>query len=370
MRSLYATLTKDLATDASQDLKNWGSIFKSISASISLVDRTGYVKMPYRYKIYEPFKMITDLSNFNLTYEECANKRAAELIELSRTLDKPITVMYSGGIDSSAVLISFMKALSPAELKDRVVVAMTRDSIGENQNLYYNYIRPNCNIQSSEYISTIINGDTIFVAGEHNDQLFGSDIIGNISRYGNYEDIHKPYSREFIVNWLNRSMDLQYSNIWFDIMDEQIKHAAPCEVSTNFHFFWWYNFCYKWQNVHFRTLMISDPSLRHMYTDDFLAKHYHHFFSSSDFQKWSMLNHHLKVESRWQSYKTETKRLIYDFNGDQEYRDSKVKSGSLWRLFLQRRIPIAITDTFEFIEKEDLSPNEFYDENNSFNKEF
>jgi hypothetical protein len=364
MSDLYIARCTDLFKKQTPDVNAWASIYKMIPPNVSLVDRCNYVKMPYRFKTYEPFTMPTDLSNFSMTYEECCLKRAQELIDLSKLLNKPITIFYSGGIDSTTVLISFMKLLNAQELKDRIRVAMSVESIDENVNFYYNHVRDKCTIISSEYMSSLIDGSSIIVGGEHNDQLFGSDIVGQIYRHGNYENLHQPYSREFITGWMRKFMQQSEPNKWFDILDEHIKTQAPCEITTNFHFLWWYNFCFKWQCVYFRMLTRMNLSNRTMLNDDFLKNYYHHFFSSVEFQKWSMLNHDLKIGKDWTDYKLESKNFIYEFNKDENYRDYKIKSGSLYTLFLQKRAALGITDNFEFIEEFNI--DEFYQPDNSF----
>ena len=107
-----------------------------------------------------------------------------------------------------------------------------------------------------------------------------------------------------------------------------------------------------------------DIGNRALLNDNFLKNYYHHFFSSEEFQKWSMLNHHLKIGKDWTSYKQESKNFIYEFNKDENYRDYKIKSGSLYTLFLQKRTALGITDNFEFIEEFNI--DEFYQPDNSF----
>ena len=113
------------------DIQRWSSIYKVIPTNISLVDRCNSIVMPYRFRTFDQFTMPRDLNNFAMTYEDCCIDRAQELVNHSRQLGKPITVMYSGGIDSTTVLISFMKILSAQELKERIHVALSIESIDE-----------------------------------------------------------------------------------------------------------------------------------------------------------------------------------------------------------------------------------------------
>jgi hypothetical protein len=364
MKNFYFTKSHDFSSYPSTDVAQWSAIYKLVKVPIGLVDRTNHVVMPYRYKVYEPFKIPTDLTGFDLSYEDCCLKRAVELVELSKKLNIPITLFYSGGIDSTAVLISFMKVLDAHELKNRVRVAMSTDSINENINFFYDHIRTKFTIISSERYSSMMDGTSLIVGGECNDQLFGSDILAKVYKYADSDKLHDKYSREFIVDWLSKSMEIGHANKWFDVLDDQIRHAAPCEVHSNFHFFWWYNFCFKWQFVYFRMLAFMDPNARQLVNQTFMDTYYHHFFASTDFQKWSMLNHDKKLLKDWKSYKLESKKFIFDYNKDEIYYNEKIKMGSLFNLMIKKIVAKAITDDYTFLDKIDL--NEFYVPNNSF----
>jgi len=371
MSNLYLANCADLMdyNTSKIDLIRWESIFRMISPSINLVDRCNNIVMPYRFKTFDAFAMPRDTTNFSMTYEECCVVRAQELVDHSRRMDKPITVMYSGGIDSTCVLVSFMKILGSQELKERVQVALSIESIDENPNFYYDHIRPKCTMISSENMGSFFDGSCIVVSGELNDQLFGSDIIGSIYRFsdGDFGEIHRPYSRSFITTWMrSKGMNESNSNFWYDLLDHHIRTQAPGEVTTNFHFFWWYNFCFKWQNVYFRMLAPIDTHQRDRINLDFVNNYYQPFFTAENFQKWSILNHHLKLGKTWNSYKTECKKFIFDYNGDADYRDYKVKVGSLYQLSDTKKgnAATAITDSFEFLNS--VYGEDYYQPGNSF----
>ena len=367
MKSFYIANSAYLNQDL-PGVQAWNKIYKMIGTHSTLVDRCESIQMPYNFKLYEPFKMPRDLVDFNKSYEDCCEERTKELVELSRHLGKPITIFYSGGIDSTLVLISFMKYLSKEEFQSRIRVALSMESITENANFFYDYVRPNCNMINSDNIHNMFDGSTIMVGGEHNDQLFGSDIIGNIYRvYGDFGEMNKTYSREHALKWFKNYMDEPTANIWFDLLDNHIKTQAPCEVTTNFHFWWWLNFSFKWQNVFFRMIVRINKDHRSNITHDFVRNYFHHFYSTENFQRWSMLNHDLKIKDSWATYKWESKRLIYEFNRDKVYLDEKVKIGSLVKLFLQKTMPQAVTSNFEFLNTVSLENlDDYYNPNNSF----
>ena len=365
MRALYTGAVDSFMDKTKPDVARWTSIYSVISQNSPLVDRCEIIQMPYNYKLYDVFKMPRDLVGFNKTYEDCCMLRAQELITLSNKLNKKITVFYSGGIDSTLIVVSFLKLLTPTEFKSKIDIALTARSIQENSNFYYDHIRPMGNIVSSQRLQSMFDSSTIIVGGEHNDQLFGSDVVGRVAHgMPDFTEFHKPYSRNHVVNFFVREgLNQDDANFWFDLLDNHIKQA-PCEVKTNYHFWWWLNFSFKWQNVFFRILFRAKTALQSNINQEFVTNYFHHFFSSDYFQKWSMLNHDLKIKNDWKSYKWEAKRIIYEFNKDEFYRDNKLKLGSLIHLFGQRKVEQGLTSNYEFLEN--LDPSEFYIPNNSF----
>src|SRR5262249_8038965 len=157
-------------------------------------------RSPFKFKLYDKFRLPTDLHGFKATYEECCLRRAQELLDLQDRVRVPIALFYSGGIDSTLVLISFARLLG-ARLKARVRVFLSVNSINENPNFYYSFVRKHCRIESSEKFSYLFDGSHIIVGGEHNDQLFGSDIIGKIAKQKSFAEINGKYTRAFIIEF-------------------------------------------------------------------------------------------------------------------------------------------------------------------------
>jgi hypothetical protein len=362
---LYLASVKKLLNDSNPSVNLWGSFYGGvISHNVPLIDRSNLLVMPYNFKIYEPFRMPNDLSNFNLTYEHCCEKRAEELLELSKKTSKSLLIFYSGGIDSTLVLISFLKIATKDDIRDRIIVAMTPESIQENPNFYYEHVLPNFRLKSSEQFGDLFLEKYIIVGGEHNDQLFGSDIIGRIDAKLGFQRVLEPYEKGLMRDWfsLNRMTEKQAS-WWFDLM---VWHAnnSPCEIKTTFDLFWWMNFNFKWQSVFFRMLLRVSADLRKNINQEYVDNCFKHFFSGEDFQKWSMLNPHLKIRDSWQSYKYHAKDLIYKFTKDSTYSNQKLKKGSLYKIFLSKDTPVGLTVDYEYLYS--LERDYFYNPTNSF----
>lgn len=367
MNQLYLANGDALSKHCTNDAVMWNDIHRVIGLNVSLIDRTDTIKMPFNFKIYDEFRMPRLNHQFNLSYEDCCNNRAIELLNHARTIDKPLTVLYSGGIDSTLILVSLMKNCNPIELRELITVSLSSDSIVENPNFYYDYIRKCFNITSSDNIGSYFDQSSIIVGGEFNDQLFGSDALGAIYREFDYHKINDRYDRQFITQWfIIKGMSSASANRWYELIDSQIKTVAQCEITTNFHFLWWLNFCFKWQSVFFRILARVDVNMRSYITSDFVQQYFYHYYSTDDFQQWSMLNHDKKLVDNWNTYKTEAKRVIYEFNHDRDYMDNKIKIGSLARLFQQRNTCDAITSEFNYIDQYSLKSEDYYNPNNSF----
>lgn len=341
------------------DVKLWFEIFKLISLGVSLVDRTEQIKFPYNFHNY--FPMPTNLHGFNKTYAEVCVDRAKEFLELSKRLNKPILVLWSGGIDSTAVLVSFI--LAGATNQD-VIVSLNNLSMREHFKFYHKFIRGKFDIISSEGMCDYITGKYIVVGGEHNDQLFGSDIIHRVYVTYGMDLVFEPATEENIKKvFQTRQMSEPSMKIWYDLLKNHSK-CAPTEIKTVFDFFWWYNFAFKWQSVFFRLLTRVSVYNRNIINDEFVRSYYHQFFVTDDFQKWSILNPDKKIGKTWESYKLAAKEFIFDFDHDTDYFINKTKYGSLSRVFRHRQVPEGLTSDFKFIDK--LDPEIFYLEQNTF----
>ena len=77
-----------------------------------------------------------------------------------------------------------------------------------------------------------------------------------------------------------------------------------------------------------------------------------------------MLNPHLKIKNSWDTYKFHVKDLIFNFTKDPVYKNEKLKKGSLWKLFISKDTPIAITSNYEYLYK--LDKTALYNPVNTF----
>lgn len=338
----------------------FSSFFKIFNPTVVFIDRTNTISIPILTKSLFP---IPQFKKSSKTFEELCGERARELLNRAELLNVPLYVLWSGGIDSTLALISFLKQASPRQAK-RLTVLLSEESITENRNFYQDHIRGKLNVRSSVMFPQILGTPCLFVTGEHNDQLFGSDKVGELINQFGPSVVHQLYSRDLFYKFFSTKIeDGEVNNFYLDLF-ERLASAAPIPIETNFEFLWWINFSVKWQSVFLRALMYTTPRNIKNITGEYMQNNYVTFYGTDDFQLWSLNNRDKKIRDSWSTYKWPCKDLIYDYTGDLIYRDTKVKKGSLYHILLQQIQYNFLDSEMNFFEQLDLSM--YYNERNDF----
>ena len=152
-------------------------------------------------------------------------------------------------------------------------------------------------------------------------------------------------------------------NRYLDLF-ERLKSTSPLPITSNFDFAWWINFSLKWQTVFARLLTFVAPRNKHLVTPEYVRDFYFPFYNTENFQLWSMNNMDKKIKDEWKTYKWPSKEIIYDYTKDAEYRDNKVKRGSL-NAFLKTQGSFKfLDDSYTLYPHLDIS--EYYEPDNDF----
>lgn len=359
-KSVYQISADPLKSYRTSEIGIWGGIYNYVAPLKTLVDRTGFIKMPFNISVYEKFKLPELNYNFQKTFDDVCLETANKIILKQNLLSKPIYLFYSGGIDSVGVLISFLKILSIKEAAERIKIVMTSDSIMEYPWLYYKLIRSEFDIISGDNISNLFDKRGILVTGGQGDKIFGTDNIGKIYRQGKLSESKSKYSKKFIVDfWTSLGIPEDSAKKWYELLDQQIKFLGV-NINTNLDFLWWFNFSLEWQSEYFLFPLRSRVELDPVFYDDYMLA----FYDTVDHQLWSINNTNNRIKDTWNSYKFVAKDFIYSYTKDADYRDFKIKGPSLNRLFHSKKVPLGIDcnlKTFDKIEIEDI-----YNARNSF----
>lgn len=349
-----------------EDVTNFLDIFRSGIAPWYTcdIDRTKTFRAPYSNYVPDDCIM-PEFKDTNITYEECAMKKVESILAMSE--DKPINLMYSGGIDSSTVLTSFIKYLGVDQTKKKVKILMSLESKVENPWMWEKFIRPYLTIEHSKNFDfTNIRPGELYINGELNDQLFAA--TGPVKsglklskKLGKTMDDLEVTDELLYDYFLNLGMDKKPAEFWTKNMSK-LMAKCPCPEKNIWIFAWWYGFCCKWINVKNRIYMYNNTKEETYKISNHAVKNIVPFFDSTEFQLWSMNNKEPKNLGNYDSFKWTAKKYVSSIIGD-EYL-VKVKRSSLDKVLVMRNRTQALDS--DFVLHNSIDFETFYTPDNDF----
>lgn len=312
-----------------QELIDYCEIFKVVGENACLIDRTGSISTPFKTIDLNP---IPPMSNSVKDFGELCIERAEEIIKDGR----PIYLMYSGGLDSTCVLVALHEAFERlGGFKSQLTIVTSLDGIDENPIAWSKLILPNYKIMGTlDMLADISINNCRYVQGENSDQIFGSDRI-----LINAPMVTKPFNSDNLKDYLNEK--LSRPAIIEKLHYEFMVLASKCPQRIEFmrDFLWWVNFTCKWQGTALRTLCFTN-----VFSDDTRisldqAKNFETFFNTNNFQQLAISG---KLD-RWgldldpktfiYNYKNDARKFIHKMQPDWSvYTQTKIKVGSLGRI--------------------------------------
>jgi hypothetical protein len=251
--------------------------------------------------------------NFNLDLTTIVKNRCIELLSTG----KQINVAWSGGIDSTFVLLSLHHY---ANDPDQVKVYGTYNSIIESGDLFDKFIK-NKMRYSIKVNATASNnftemGDCIYVTGAMSNQLFAPGLTYNKHR----DDILQFKDKYTMFN----SFDYFYKDVLTEnclqFLDPLILNSVK-PIYTIQDLRWFMNFAFSWYTVLTSALVGLDKHT---------VGRVHAFFNTEDFQLWSIHNNDVAtktgdyLDDRWQ-----LREAITEYTGDSYYSNNKKKFTSV-----------------------------------------
>src|SRR6185312_8528239 len=261
------------------------------------------------------------------TVDELMANRVQEIVAAAN--GRKIAVCWSGGLDSTSVLLAFMEVLKAAD----ITVIMNQKSIDEYPLMYNELIKDQCPIiEMPEFavedtMNKVVKDGYVVVTGEIGDQMFGSI---KFMEYADQADLLKPWTE--ILKGVSGDTQNSY---------QTLVAACPVPMTTVKMFWWWFNYVIKYQGVQLR-MLISAPDTR-------LNDNVFHFFDNKQWNDWCL---YTDQEVRYPGsdplmYKKPLKDYILDKTGDQDYyaHKGKVRSliiyhGTLARIYESDKIDI------------------------------
>lgn len=330
-----------------KDIEFFSEIAFAIAEGCWFVDRTNTIQMPFKTILSDKYT-IPDLSNVKpLSLEECCADSATRLLASNSKL----YFLYSGGIDSTLALVSFIKA---GATRDQLIVVCSPDSIRENPNFYYDHVRMRFNLLSSDsFIQQMktrdLNGKVVIC--EPADILVSQCYSGMAFKLFGGDFLTKPATQGNILQFLKgRGLSDPIANCCADMHTVNIKYS-PRPIVTMYDFFWWAKYNWRWQ------YQGEKLQLRTTFTPDIET-----FYSTLEFQKWGAT--HTQVEiNKISDFKKDYKQIIYNFTNDKEYFDLKVKHTSVSYLYLADSF-VAMEADGTKLKATDFSLMNYYQEDN------
>ena len=310
--------------------KNFSLMFYIVGGNYVYYDRTESVKIPLNYKLL-PHLALPEYRKLEKSFAQICDERAIELYTRAETNNKKLAVMYSGGIDSTLIITSLLKNLTPKQLKN-VVVLMNEESIIENRNFYYDHISKNLKcVPSFNYGLYITSHEYLLISGEQADQLFLPNIFMDFLEFSKkgLDVTSKPLeqTKGLLIDYFDYAIpDYKEKDSAENIYKIFDMTSASCPVGINNiqDLLWWHVLVTKWQSCYSRMLgFLPNPNEIEFETG------YTTFFCNDEFQLWSMNNRDAIIQNSMTTYKYVQKDYIFDYNKDEQYYKEKKKTGSL-----------------------------------------
>ena len=251
--------------------------------------------------------------SWNKTIEQVLLERAEEIWNMNR----PVRLWWSGGIDSTAALVAFLRTKKP---EHELTIYYGQPCIEENPH-FWSLLQKIDDLKfQSNNMETIFDFEPNFtdgsinVTGEPGDPVWGSFAIKEHMNKteSHWTDIFKYEDTRYNF----RDADKKTQNKFIEFCEWHIS-ASPVEIRNPFDFIWWVAFSCKWQ----WNDLTPHRELKN-------ASRYYNiigFYNFPEIQKWSIVNHDLKHRGDYKSYKGPAKDFIFDYDGNTEYRDNKTK---------------------------------------------
>ena len=329
--------------------------------------RMGKFTTPWKNAKSHMHCKIPQLKFVSDTLSDLLDARAIEINDLAKKKNKRIVILWSGGIDSTCILVSFLKNLSEADLKN-VSVALNVLSIKENLNFFLNHILEKIDVidfgsvlVSNKFLKNNIliqgdPGDGVHYPGTwHFDHLIKQgkhlnnfmDHLDEMAVGVNFNKSHKDRNWPELEEFCNENMDEGFGPWYINkVKDNIIDCKVDDYITTVADFWWWHYFNIKWN--HYTQCVLFN--MRKDFTeplDPLEVKEYfdYTYYNSDAFQNWAWTN--LKKLVREDAHKTlklEARQYIFDYDKDQNYFDTKRKMPSPCMGNVPHRRPFIVFD--------------------------
>jgi hypothetical protein len=319
----------------------WSYMHRVVFAHMGVMrPRSGSYSDPWNSRL-DPVMALPELKHIPDCLSDLFDQRALELFAKAKEENKRIYMMWSGGIDSTAVLVSFLRNLSNADLGILTVV-LTQESIDENPNFYTQHIAGK--LDTLDYYNFHLGEEflssNIVLTGDPGDCIFGPSVgmyahlMHDKKHLKSFKDSANliAFSIEKRSQNVIKQAQLQGFGLWYTKkVTENLLEVNPEGVETLADWWWWHYVNLKWETSIWRPLVRR----KYNYLDQPLTEHTinnfvrNTFFNTDRFHQWSYTNLRTLVGNDIKNHKRGPKQYIFEFDKNTTYFENKTKMESV-----------------------------------------
>jgi len=298
-----------------------GNLFRTydkfgLNSHNAVYDRSG--KLPHYLNITKDLHPLPKQElNYSKSFFEVSEIRAKELL----ALNKPINVLWSGGIDSTYVLFILKHFANDPE---QIRIWGTYNSIIESGDMFDRRLKHEfkhtIRVASRNDLNYPVNDDCIFVSGMCGNQLFGptDDMFatGDTAMFhhtlGTPDTIYSPYETNIDENLL-------------EFLDPIIK-SSPRKIETIADLRWLCIFNLDWYTaVYEHKILLNKPTADRIYG----------FFDSTEVQSWAVNTKEsfTKTPGNPNTHRWQMRQILSELFGETHYSLNKTKKISSYAFF-------------------------------------
>ena len=241
--------------------------------------------------------------------ENILDSIAEQIVKSTINSKKIPYLLWSGGIDSTAILVALLKN-NCQEFLERLVIVHSDVSILENAYFYQRFVNQKLKTLNIENFSVRPDNykTMLLLDGDAGNQVFGCSSIYNLF-----------YRQPELLNFEWRNVDNVdqllpgQTELTFKMIKESVA-CAPFEIRTVYDLLWWSNFNFKWNEVLARSMFYYAQHLSPVESQDFYQNSLFRFFEHPDIQRWAILYRDQRREATQLHPKWHVKKYIHDFD--------------------------------------------------------
>lgn len=309
--------------------QHWDNIGRYVLGLHDVRPRLGTFTNPWNADSSKLFIMPA-IRTVDDSLSDLLNQRACELLSLSARENRRIAIMWSGGIDSTCMLSSFIKN---AHNLDQLVVYCNHNSIKENPEFYKNHILGKiecCDVADLDVTDELFKS-YILLHGDPGDCIYGPsmpmyrELLPDQQHLLPWRD-HK----HLIVDGITRhGASFEFSNWYVNKVSDNIEEVGIYNVNTIADWWWWHYYNLKWGFSILRPFYGLRKSRRPTLTAESLQSYIATtFYNTEYFQNWSHSNLHRLCYDPVQ-HKIDAKLYIFELDRNEQYLKNKRKVESL-----------------------------------------